>query len=377
VSIDALRPVALAAALVVVVQDPQNAAARARPRDLGVVVGVLPAGANDRITDVPGVTVGHCTVRIGDDVATGVTIVRPHGGNLFRQKVPAAVAVANGFGKLAGSTQVVELGELETPIALTGTRSVGVVVDALVEWTMAQAGNGAVQSVNAVVGETNDGWLSDARGSHVTAAHVRAALDDAKVAFEGGSVGAGTGTRCFGWKGGIGTASRRVSDHVVGVLVQTNFGGRLSVCGVPIPGPDAEVSRGVGGGESRDGSCMIVIATDAPMCARNLRRLAERAFAGMARTGASFSNGSGDYAIAFSTAESQRIDIDAKSSTTGGAVVRNERMTPYFEAAAEATEAAIVDALFRAGDARGRDGRSVRGLPVDDVVRRVREVRGK
>lgn len=331
---------------------------RSRARALGVVIGALPTGPRNLITDVAGVTVGHATLVEGDSVRTGVTVVRPHDGNLYRSKVPAAIRVGNGYGKLAGSTQVVELGELESPIALTNTLNVGLVLDAMVGWMLEQPGNENVRSVNCVVGETNDGYLNDIRGRHVRAEHVRSALASASADFAQGSVGAGTGTRCFGWKGGIGSSSRVVDGFTVGVLVQSNFGGDLRVAGrpyPPAPTPSPTEKRA-----PEDGSCMIIVATDAPLRARNLRRLCDRALAGMARTGASFSNGSGDYVIAFSTAESLRIE-DGQPGP--GREVANGAMTPLFRAVADATEEAILDSMFMATAVTGRGGHSVPGLP--------------
>lgn len=334
---------------------------RPRARELGIVIGELPTGAHNAITDVEGVRVGHATVREGA-ACTGVTLVFPHGGNPVREKVPAAVAVANGYGKLAGSTQVEELGELESPIALTNTLSVGAVADALVARLLDLPGNETLRSVNVVVGETNDGRLNDIRGRHVRPEHVDAAWAAARQGkVREGAVGAGTGTVCFGYKGGIGTASRVVKGFTVGVLVQTNFGGRLTIAGRPWPGRAvAETARTEDGG-----SCMIVVATDAPLDARNLRRLAQRAFVGMARVGASFHDGSGDYAIAFSTALSQRIVADG-SDTTGGPVLRNEAMSPLFVAVADATEEAILNSLFAARTTIWNE-RTVHALPLDEV----------
>jgi D-aminopeptidase len=365
-----LRPAALLAvavsAMTMASQSP-----RPRLREAGIVIGELPAGRLNAITDVPGVRVGHTTVIDRDWVRTGVTIVLPHGGNLFQEKVPAAIAVANGFGKLVGATQVQELGELESPIALTGTLNVHRVADALLSWMLEQPGNTEVRSLNVVVGETNDGGLNDVRGRHVDEAHVREALRTASDgAVAEGSVGAGTGTRCFGFKGGIGTASRQVrldaaTAYLVGVLVQTNFGGRLRLNG-------REVPQAVLGGEPaprerEGGSCMIVLATDAPLDARNLQRLAERCFAGMARTGASFSNGSGDYAIAFSTATVLRQRTDNPSPTVGAAVLRNDKLSPLFIAAAEATEEAILNSLFKATPIASRVGRA-EALPLPKLL---------
>src|SRR3954454_18568006 len=288
-----------------------DAQARSRARDLGIVVGVSPAGPNDAITDVAGVRVGHTTVISGDQVRTGGTAVLPHGGNLFQDKVAGAVFVGNAFGKLAGSTQVQELGTIETPIVLTNTLSVGTAMDAVVRWTTAKAGNENVRSVNALVGETNDGTLNDIRGQHVTREHVLAAITTAKTgAVEEGAVGAGTGTVAFGWKGGIGTSSRVVSigpasndTWTVGVLVQSNYGGKLVIDGVPV-WKELTPTRGRAGGDlppeggsyrtdgaKGDGSCMIVIATDAPLDAKALQRLAARAIFALARTGSTYSNG--------------------------------------------------------------------------------------
>ncbi|MBK8975480.1 MAG: P1 family peptidase [Planctomycetes bacterium] len=356
-------------------------APRPRPTDCDIRIGSFAAGPLDAITDVPGVRVGHATLWRGDAIRSGVTVVLPHGEDPFRVKVPAAVVTRNGFGKLVGSTQIDELGELESPIALTSTLSVGRVADALVAWSLAQPGNEDVLSVNVVVGETNDGWLNDIRARPVGTDQLLdalAAASDGPVA--GGAVGAGTGTRCLGFKGGIGTASRRVGDHTIGVLVQTNFGGELTIDGVPVgrllrerrsPGRDRRDAP-----PAEHGSCVIVIATDAPLCARNLRRLAERSFAGMARTGASFSNGSGDYAIAFCNAGSQRVRADG-AATTGGPVLRNDRMSPLFAAVADATEAAILDSLFRATTVTGRDGHVCEALPIDEVTELLRAARGR
>src|SRR5215203_1357379 len=277
---------------------------RPRARDLGIAPGSMEPGANNAITDVGGVRVGHTTIVTGENIRTGVTAILPHGGNLFQQKVAGAVFVGNAFGKLAGSTQVEELGTIESPIVLTSTLSVGMALDATVRWTLAQPGNESVRSVNALVGETNDGALNDIRGLHVTREHVLAAIASAREGIvEEGAVGAGTGTVAFGWKGGIGTSSRRITQqgqgYTVGVLVQTNFGGKLTIAGVPVW---KELSpRGGSGDAPVDGSCMIVVATDAPLSARDLKRLAARAIYGMARTGSTYSNGSGDFAVAFST----------------------------------------------------------------------------
>ena len=316
---------------------------RARARDLGIHIGSLPAGEHDAITDVDGVAVGHATLHEGERVHTGVTVVMPHPGNPFQEKLPAALCVQNGFGKLVGATQLMELGELESPIALCGTLNVHRVADGLLDWLLAQPGNERVRSANVVVGETNDGRLSDIRARPLGAAHVAAAIAAASPgAVPVGAVGAGAGTVCFGYKGGVGTSSREVEGVTVGVLVQTNFGGRLVVDGAP-------VSELVG--HDHDGSCMIVIATDAPLDQRGLARLAQRSFAGMARAGASFSNGSGDYAVAFSTA-----------GFTGRSL-RGSALSPLFRAVADATEQAILDSLCAAETTRGM-GRTVPALPL-------------
>ena len=276
---------------------------RPRARDLGLAPGVYPPGALNAITDVTGVRVGHVTLIEGDTVRTGVTAIVPAAGNLFQEKLPGAVFVGNAFGKLAGSTQVDELGSIETPIVLTNTLNVGTAMEGVIAYTLAQPGNERVVSVNAVVGETNDAWLNDIRGMHVRREHVAEAIRNAKTGpVPEGSVGAGTGTMCFGWKGGIGTSSRTAGGYTVGVLVQSNFGGHLTMGGAPV---GRELSlRSAGNG---DGSCMIVVATDAPLTARDLKRLAARAVFGLARTGSSYSNGSGDFAVAFSTAASMRV----------------------------------------------------------------------
>jgi D-aminopeptidase len=328
-----------------------------------VVPGRFAPGPLDAITDVPGVRVGHVTLVEGDDVRTGVTAIVPHDGNLFQHKVPAAIAVANGFGKLVGHTQVAELGQLETPILLTNTLQVWDAAAALVEHTLEQEGNADVRSVNPVVGETNDGWLSEIRKRPLQREHFLEALRVAKPGpVEQGSVGAGTGTRALGYKGGIGTASRSVEGFSVGVLVQANFGGSLVIGGVPVGRRLAQPA-----GSDHDGSCMIVVATDAPLDARQLGRLARRTFVGMARTGASFSHGSGDYAIAFSTAPELRIPHTASSPTRQRPILEEERLSPMFEAVADATEEAIVNALMHATTVRGRDGHVAEALPLDRV----------
>ena len=352
------------------------AAERPRAREAGVVVGTMPTGARNAIVDVPGVRVGHATVVEGDSVRTGVTAILPHGGNLYTERVPAALHVANGYGKLLGVTQLRELGELETPILLTCTLCVWKAADALVEWQLAQSGMEGVRSLNAVVGETNDGYLNDIRARPVTAAHVRAALESASATnVEEGAIGAGTGTVAFGWKGGIGTSSRATGDgHVVGVLVQSNFGGSLTVAGVPVwralPDP-ATLADGVEPPVADgDGSIMVVVATDAPLDSRQLERLAKRAITGLARTGASMSNGSGDYVIAFSTAPSvRRRQGEALHQV---AMLDNDAMDALFVGVAEATEEAILDSLFKAQGVRGHRG-AVPALPLEQVLSQLRD----
>ena len=347
---------------------------RPRAREAGVVIGVRATGPRNAIVDVAGVAGGHATVVEGDALRTGVTAILPHGGDLYRERVPAAIVVGNGYGKLVGVTQVDELGELETPILLTGTLAVWRAADALVDWQLAQPGMEEVRSLNPVVGETNDGFLNDIRARAIGPAQVWQALASASTGnVEEGAVGAGTGTVAFGWKGGIGTSSRRLppgeGGHTVGVLVQSNFGGRLTIGGVPLDGllPDAVAARGAAGppASSGDGSIMIVVATDAPLDARLLRRLAGRALLGLGRTGGNMSNGSGDYVIAFSTAAAVRRTQGSKGPAA--ALVPNDAMTPLFEAAAEATEEAIINSLFRAGTMRGHRG-TVQGLPLERVL---------
>jgi D-aminopeptidase len=364
----------------------QSTSSNRRPRasDLGVKVGILPTGPLNAITDVAGVEVGHTTITNGDNVRTGVTAVLPHSGNLYRDKVPGAIFVGNGFGKLTGSTQIDEMGEIETPIVLTNTASVPRVADAVTTYILTLPGNENVLSVNPVVGETNDGYLNDIRGRHITPDDVFAAIKKAKNGpVEEGNVGAGTGTVAFGWKGGIGTSSRKLPQNLggytVGVLVQTNFGGVLSIAGAPV-GQELgqyylhnELQEG-SGKDKADGSCMIVIATDAPIDARNLRRLAARAWLGMARTGSAASNGSGDYAIAFSTAPQLRIHTLEKPPTRHVELLTNDAMSPLFLAVIEATEEAIYNSMFRATTMSG-NGHTVEALPIDKTIEILKEHR--
>lgn len=345
---------------------------RPRARDLGLAPGVFAPGPLNTITDVDGVRVGHVTLATGDAIRTGVTAIVPHGGNVFQDKVPGAVFVGNAFGKLAGSTQVDELGTIETPIVLTNTLGVGAAVEGAVRWTLAQDGNSNVRSVNALVGETNDSGLNDIRALAVRPEHVVEAIGAARGgAVVEGSVGAGTGTQAFGWKGGIGTSSRRLTaalgGYTVGVLVQSNYGGVLTMGGAPV---GRELGRyayapNPRGNDAGDGSCMIVVATDAPLDARDLKRLAARAVFGLARTGSSYSNGSGDFAIAFSTHPSLRTTFGADAPATR-TVLPTDGVSPLFQAALEATEEAVYNSLLRATTTTGR-GTTVEALPVDRV----------
>jgi D-aminopeptidase len=379
----AARLCALVAFGVTAMSQSGNQSPRPRARDLGIEPGVLPTGKLNSITDVAGVRVGHATLIKGDNVRTGVTAILPHAGNLFQEKVAAAIYVGNGFGKLMGSTQVNELGEIETPILLTGTLNVPRVADALLDWMLALPGNERVLSINPVVAETNDGFLNDIRGRHVGRDEVFAALRSAKDGpVEEGSVGAGTGTMAFGFKGGIGTSSRVVpasaGGYTVGVLVQSNFGGVLTINGAPV---GRELGRyylkeqveqkrtgqrqsPASTSDRADGSIIMVVATDAPLGARNLKRLAERAMLGLARTGSPATNGSGDYVIAFSTANRIRPDERVRSLQ----VLGNEAVSPLFLAAVEATEEAIYNSLLRATTVTGRDGHRAEALPLDQTV---------
>ena len=351
---------------------------RPRARDIGIVVGSLSTGPLNAITDVAGVRVGHTTIARGDSINTGITAILPHGGNPFREKVPAAIVVGNGFGKLAGSTQVNELGELEAPIVLTCTLCVPRAADAVLTWLLSLPGNEDVRSANPVVGETNDGFLNNIRARPITEADVLSAIRgaaDGPVAE--GAVGAGRGTVAFGWKGGIGTSSRKLPEKwggwTVGVLVQTNFGGDLTIAGVPVGRELRDTGQGTRG--SGDGSIIMVVATDAPLDHLRLTRLANRALTGLARTGSSMSNGSGDYVIAFST---RRIAGSADGRIVPSAnppirqsdtleVVRNDWMSPLFQATIDATEEAIYNSLLRAETVRGYRG-TVRALPVDSTI---------
>ena len=348
---------------------------RFRARDLGVAPGVMTPGKFNAITDVSGVTVGHYTLKRGDNIRTGATAILPHRGNLYQNKVPAAVVIGNGFGKMMGYSQIHELGEIETPILLTNTLNVPEAAQAAIEWTLNYAGNEDVRSVNAVVGETNDGYLNDIRGRHLDSMMVRSAIDTATSGpVPEGCIGAGTGTGAFGWKAGIGTSSRVIPSslggYTVGVLVQSNFGGILQIEGVPV-GKELkqyylkdEINSGA------DGSIMIVVATDAPLESRNLRRLASRALAGLARTGSSMTNGSGDYVIAFSAAEVVRLTLPRRSAVATTQVLPNDLISPLFQAVIEATEEAVYNSLFMATTTGSiSDGKEVtlHKLPIEKV----------
>lgn len=363
----------IAAAIVALLSCVPACAQARNLRDDGIAIGVLAPGRWNAITDVPGVLVGQKTLIEGDDVRTGVTAILPYAGNIFQGKVPAAVYVGNGFGKLTGTTQVAELGNIETPIVLTNTLSVPTAADALIDYTFSFPANADVRSVNPVVGETNDGYLNDIRGRHVTRADVLAAIHDARTGpVAQGNVGAGTGTVAFGYKGGIGTASRKLpaklGGYTVGVLVQTNFGGVLNIDGVPVGKLLHHYYLSDQLNATPDGSCMIVVATDAPLGSRNLKRLAKRAMLGLGKTGGIESNGSGDYAIAFSTYPGNRVPYAAKSPLQTVTEIRNDDVSPLFMAAIEATEEAILNSLFNARSSTGYEHHEVPALPVDKVL---------
>jgi D-aminopeptidase len=374
-----LKAAVLGAALAVLLMGAADAQ-RPRAREAGIEIGILPTGPLNAITDVAGVSVGHVTLIEGTNIRTGVTAVLPHGGNLFQDKVPAGFAVANGFGKFMGSTQVEELGEVEVPILLTNTMSVPEAAAAAIEWTIRQPGNDEVRSVNAVVGETNDGFLNDIRARRVTKEHGLAAIAAAGPGpVAEGAVGAGTGTVAFGWKGGIGTSSRRLPASLggwtVGVLVQSNYGGVLSVAGVPVGQALGKyMLKDELAGGSGDGSVIIVVATDAPLSDRNLKRLASRAFLGIARTGSPITNGSGDYAIAFSTSDKVRRTPARRGAVSAVEELPNDRITPLFQAVVEATEEAVLNSMFKAETMEGHNGR-IEALPVERVVELYRETR--
>jgi D-aminopeptidase len=350
----------------------QSTNSRPRAREAGVVVGVLPTGPLNAITDVSGVRVGHSTVHEGDSIHTGVTAIFAHDQNPFRERAPAAIVVGNGFGKLLGISQVEELGELETPILLTCTLCVWKAATFMVEWLLRQPNMENVRSINPVVGETNDGGLNDIRSMPIKPEHVVAALERASTgAVEEGAVGAGSGTVAFGWKGGIGTSSRVVpanaGGYTVGVLVQSNYGGSLTINGAPV-GRELRAQRA--GNDAGDGSIMMIVATDAPLDPRNLRRVAHRALTGLARTGSSMSNGSGDYVIAFSTAAAvRRRDGNTPRSIQD---LPNDAVSSLFQAVADATEEAVYNSLFKAVSIKGRRS-TVEALPIERTLEIMRK----
>lgn len=376
----AVLAIALLAAPLALGQDDS----RPRARDIGLSPGVLDPGPHNAITDVPGVLVGQVTLMEGDHIRTGVTAILPHAGNIFQEKVPGAVHIGNAFGKLAGSTQVVELGTIETPVVLTNTLSVWDAARAVVTYTLGLPGNEDVRSVNPLVGETNDGFLNNIRGLHVKESHVLQAIRTATAGpVAEGAVGAGTGTSAFGWKGGIGTSSRRLPEslggYTVGTLIQSNYGGVLVMDGIPV-GEELDryylrdQLRGAGdaaGGDSLDnpdGSIMMVVATDAPIRSLGLTRLARRVMLGLARTGATSSHGSGDFVIAFSSAESLRTGFRSDTPVDEGAVLRGDRLSPLFQAAIEATEEAVYNSMLKATTVVGKNGNTREAISIEDLL---------
>jgi D-aminopeptidase len=363
----------LGASISITAQAQPDASARPRARDIGLAPGVLPTGPLNAITDVAGVRVGQVTIWEGDGVRTGVTAILPHEGNLFQEKVPGAIHLGNAFGKLIGYTQVNELGFIESPIVLTNTLSVWEAAGGIVTYLMGLPENQEVRSINPVVGETNDGTLNDIRGRHVKESHVLEAIRIAKGGpVQEGVVGAGTGTVAFGWKGGIGTSSRRLPEklggYTVGVLVQSNYGGVLQMDGLPVGQELGRYYLKDEVSENPDGSIMMVVATDAPVAAHSLSRIAKRAMLGLSRTGASGSNGSGDYVIAFSAARGLRSAFETSASTEGTPVLRNDDLSPLFQATIEATEEAIYNSMLKAVTVEGRDGSRVEALPIDKLL---------
>lgn len=347
---------------------------RSRARDLGIAPGILTPGHFNAITDVKGVTVGQKTLVIGDSIRTGVTVIMPHQGNIFQEKVPAAIFVGNGFGKAIGTTQIVELGNIESPIALTNTLNAFLVANALIDYTLSIPENANIRSVNPVVGETNDGWFNDIRGRHVKSSDVQEAIKSASTGkVDEGNVGAGTGTRALGFKGGIGTSSRVLpkekGGYTVGVLVQTNFGGILTINGAPVGKELNNFYMAEDVPYVVDGSCMIIIATDAPLSARNLERLAKRSFLAFGKVGSFSSNGSGDYSIAFSTHPDLRIAYDSIEKERKILDVPNDEMSPLFLAVVEASEEAIYNSLFMATDMTGQKGRTMKALPIEETLK--------
>ena len=373
-----MRPILLLA--VAAMTSAAHAEHRPRAREAGITIGILPTGPLNAITDVAGVRVGQVTIVEGANIRTGVTAILPHGGNLYQDKVPAGFSVGNAYGKFMGSTQIEELGEIETPIVLTNTLNVPEGAAGVVEWTLKQPGNEEVRSVNAIVGETNDGTLNDIRARRVRPADVVAAIEAAREGpVQEGAVGAGTGTIAFGWKGGIGTSSRKLPANLggwtVGVLVQTNYGGVLQVAGVPVGQAlgkyflKDELSTASG-----DGSCIVVVATDAPLSDRNLGRLAHRGLLGIVRTGSPMTNGSGEYAVAFSTNPDVRRTPQRRAEPSPIVDLPNDRISPLFEAVVEAAEEAAINSMF-AATAMDGNGRHIDALPVDEVVKLYKRAR--
>ncbi len=356
----------------------QSSAEQVRARDIGIKPGVLSPGENNAITDVAGVLVGHVTLNEGRSIRTGATAILPHSGNIYQDKVPAAAVIGNGFGKMMGYSQIHELGEIETPIVLTNTLNVPRAADAILDWTLEQEGNEMVRSVNTIVGETNDAGLNDIRGRHLTPEIIIKSIEDAKSGpVEEGDVGAGKGTVAFGWKGGIGTSSRVLPEalggYTVGVLVQSNYGGTLVMDGVPVGEELGQYYlQNYVDSDVADGSIMMIVATDAPLSDRNLERLGNRALVGLARTGSAMTNGSGDYVISFSTAQSVRRTPERRNSNATPEEIPNGNMSPLFQAVAEATEEAIYNSMLMARtvttyDVRQQRERTVEELPVDKV----------
>lgn len=365
------RPIILSFLLIIICT--MSLSAQKRPRDFGIPFGNLPTGALNAITDVPGVSVGQVTNIKGKKIRTGITAILPHEGNVFQEKVPAAIYLGNGFGKLMGYSQVAELGNIETPIVLTNTLSVPIAANGVIDYVLHQPGNENVRSLNPVIGETNDGRLNDIRSQAITPKQVVEAIKKAESGVvEEGNVGAGTGTVCFGWKGGIGTASRKIGDYTVGVLVQTNFGGNLKIGGLDFSDLYRSWKQAQSAKEDKDGSCMIIVATDAPISDRNVERLAKRAMLGLARAGGIASNGSGDYVIAFSNAKANRVPYQSDEMILTKEEVRNARMTPFFQACIDATEEAIINSLFAAETMDG-NGYTIEALPVEEVLQRLRK----
>ncbi|MBT5074797.1 MAG: P1 family peptidase [Kordiimonadaceae bacterium] len=371
----------LSTCLFIFVFNSSVSAEQVRARDLGIKPGILNTGTHNAITDVEGVLVGHVTLMKGDSIRTGATAILPHGGNIYQDKVPAAVVIGNGFGKMMGYSQIHELGEIETPIVLTNTLSVPRAADAILDWTLRQDGNEAVRSVNTVVGETNDAGLNDIRGRHLTPEIIMRSIEDAKRGpVAEGDIGAGKGTSAFGWKGGIGTSSRvlpgTLGGYTVGVLVQSNYGGTLMMDGVPV-GEELNqyYLKGYVDSDIADGSIMMVVATDAPLSDRNLERLAKRALTGLARTGSAMTNGSGDYVISFSTADSVRRTAVRRNNNAEFEEVPNNSISPLFQAVAEATEEAVYNSLLMARSVTSKNVRTGETRTIDELpVDKVREI---